>query len=73
MEDFYIYENWQAGPHKAIIHRGSCGHCKGGHGTAGGYDPTHARWLGPYVTLALAEAASVALPNVVARKRHHCV
>jgi len=26
---FYIYENWQAGPRKEVIHDGSCGHCNG--------------------------------------------
>ena len=29
---YYIYENWQAGPHKAKIHQSSCGHCNGGLG-----------------------------------------
>jgi hypothetical protein len=23
--EFYIYENWVAGPHKIVLHRGSCG------------------------------------------------
>jgi len=23
---YYIYENWQAGPHKAVIHHAECGH-----------------------------------------------
>ena len=35
-DKFYIYENWQAGPHKAVIHRGSCGHCNNGQGKTGG-------------------------------------
>ena len=25
--NFYIYENWQAGPRKAVIHVGNCGFC----------------------------------------------
>src|ERR1700728_1126715 len=25
--EFYIYENWVAGPHKIVLHRGSCGQC----------------------------------------------
>ena len=29
---FYIYENWQAGPHKAVIHRGDCRYCNQGRG-----------------------------------------
>jgi hypothetical protein len=29
---FQGYENWQAGSHKAVMHRGSCGHCKEGAG-----------------------------------------
>jgi hypothetical protein len=45
---FHVYENWQAGPRKAVIHKGSCGFCKDGQGRAGGYDPTHAQWHGPF-------------------------
>lgn len=48
---YYIYENWQAGPHKAVLHIGECGHCKDGHGRAGGYDRSHAKWHGPYAAL----------------------
>lgn len=47
---FRVYENWQAGPHKAVIHRGSCGFCKDGAGRAGGYDPWHGQWHGPFDT-----------------------
>ncbi|MGB9488338.1 MAG: hypothetical protein WCD04_19770 [Terriglobia bacterium] len=47
----YIYENWQAGPHKAIIHVGNCGFCNYGKGVAGGYDPRHAKWHPPYQQL----------------------
>src|SRR5690348_4070492 len=25
--EFYIYENWHAGPHKAVLHRSTCGQC----------------------------------------------
>ena len=48
---YYIYENWQAGPHKAVLHVGECGHCKEGRGRAGGYDPSHAKWHGPFESL----------------------
>jgi hypothetical protein len=41
---YFVYENWQAGPHKAVIHRGTCGHCNEGRGRAGGYDRAHAQW-----------------------------
>jgi hypothetical protein len=33
---YYMYENWQAGPHKAVVHVGTCGFCKDGNGRAGG-------------------------------------
>jgi hypothetical protein len=55
---FYVYENWQAGPHKTVIHEGSCGFCNHGAGRAGGYDPSHAEWHGPFITEAAAEAFS---------------
>src|SRR5206468_3152725 len=25
--EFYVYENWLAGPHKIVLHRSSCGQC----------------------------------------------
>lgn len=56
---FYIYENWQAGPHKAKIHRASCAYCNDGRGRAGGYDPAHGKWHGPFSTLSQARAFQV--------------
>src|SRR5438105_14080660 len=50
--EFYIYENWHAGPHKAVFHRASCGQCTSGRGRPSGHDAHHARWHGPYGTLA---------------------
>jgi hypothetical protein len=70
---FFIYENWQAGPRKAVIHEGSCGFCNDGHGRAGGYDPSHATWHGPFENLAAARQASNALPNIVNRSEHNCI
>jgi hypothetical protein len=70
---FYIYENWQAGPRKAVIHRGSCGYCNNGTGRAEGYDRRHAHWHGPYNDLEQARDASNALQDIVNRSECHCV
>jgi hypothetical protein len=70
---FYVYENWQAGLRKAVIHDGSCGHCNGGRGRAGGYDPRHADWHGPYDDLEAARQASNALRDVIENKECRCV
>lgn len=70
--EFYVYENWQAGPHKAVIHRASCGHCNYGKGRAGGYDPRHAQWHGPFGTLNAAHQYSIRLSGLVLRKRCRC-
>jgi hypothetical protein len=57
--DYWVYENWQARGHKAVIHRGDCGHCNHGRGLSGqGTAPKHGRWLGPYPTLQDAERAA---------------
>ncbi len=69
---FFIYENWQAGPHKAVLHIGNCGFCKEGHGLAGGSDPKHGEWHGPYLTLADAKFAQKQL-NVEVLKECRCV
>src|SRR6267154_1458115 len=55
--EFFIYENWAAGPHKIVLHRGSCGQCSHGKGRPAGHDVNHARWHGPYTALAEARDA----------------
>ena len=70
---FYIYENWQAGPHKAVIHRMDCGNCNEGLGKVGGYDRRHAKRYGPYDTLQEAEWTSTGLRGVELHKRCRCV
>ena len=41
---FWVYENWHAGPHKAVIHSGTCAFCNNGAGRARGYDPRFWIW-----------------------------
>ena len=41
----WIYENWQAGPHKARIHRAECGSCNDGKGIHPGASDKHGRWI----------------------------
>ncbi len=44
--NFFIYENWLAGPHKIVVHRSTCGQCNHGKGRPSGHDANHARWHG---------------------------
>ncbi len=71
--EFYVYENWAAGPHKAILHRASCGQCSSGKGRPSGHDPNHSRWHGPYGNLAEAREASHQMPGVLIRSECKCV
>jgi 4-hydroxy-tetrahydrodipicolinate synthase len=71
--EFYIYENWAAGPHKAILHRASCGQCSSGKGRPTGHDPNHSRWHGPYGNLAGAREATHQMPGVLIRSECKCV
>jgi len=71
--EFYVYENWAAGPHKAILHRSSCGQCSSGKGRPAGHDPNHSRWHGPYTNLAEARQASHQMPGVLIRSECKCV
>ena len=41
--EFFIYENWLAGPHKIVLHRSSCGQCNHGKGRPSGHDANHRR------------------------------
>ncbi|HYL13708.1 MAG TPA: 4-hydroxy-tetrahydrodipicolinate synthase [Terriglobales bacterium] len=71
--EFYIYENWHAGPHKAVLHRASCGQCNSGKGRPAGHDANHARWHGPYPTLAEARNASQTMAGVLIRSECKCI
>ena len=71
--DFYVYENWLAGPHKIVLHRSSCGQCNHGKGRPGGHDANHARWHGPYPTLSEAREASQHMPGVLIRSECKCI
>ena len=71
--EFFIYENWAAGPHKIVLHRGSCGQCSHGKGRPSGHDTNHARWHGPYATLAQARDAAHAMTGVLIRSECKCV
>ena len=71
--EFFVYENWQAGPHKAVLHRSNCGQCNHGKGRPSGHDPAHANWHGPYPTLPDARHALQSLPNVLIRSECKCV
>src|SRR3979411_1945595 len=71
--DFYIYENWAAGPHKIVLHRGSCGQCSHGKGLPAGHDVNHARWHGPYATVAAAREAAHSMTGVLIRSECKCV
>jgi 4-hydroxy-tetrahydrodipicolinate synthase len=71
--DFYIYENWVAGPHKIVLHRGSCGQCNHGKGRPAGHDTNHARWHGPYATLAQGRETAHGMTGVLIRSECKCV
>jgi len=71
--EFYVYENWLAGPRKVVLHRSSCGQCNHGKGRPSGHDANHARWHGPYPTLAQAREISHTLPGVLIRSECKCI
>lgn len=71
---YYIYENWQAGRRKAVIHRADCRHCNNGRGRSnGGYDPAHATWHGPYKDVDAAKEARQRLDVIVRKECEHCI
>ncbi len=71
--EFYVYENWLAGPHKIVLHRSACGQCNYGKGRPAGHDANHARWHGPYATLSEAREASQHMPGVLIRSECKCI
>ncbi len=71
--EFFVYENWLAGPHKIVLHRGACGQCNHGKGRPAGHDANHARWHGPYATLAEARQVAHDMPNILIRSECKCI
>jgi len=71
--EFFIYENWSAGPHKIVLHRSTCGQCNHGKGRPAGHDANHARWHGPYGTLAEARDAAHNMTDILIRSECKCV
>ncbi|HXY15087.1 MAG TPA: 4-hydroxy-tetrahydrodipicolinate synthase [Terriglobales bacterium] len=71
--NFFIYENWLAGPHKIVLHRSTCGQCNHGKGRPSGHDANHARWHGPYATLSEAREASHNMAGVLIRSECKCI
>jgi 4-hydroxy-tetrahydrodipicolinate synthase len=71
--DFFVYENWLAGPHKIVVHRSTCGQCNHGKGRPAGHDANHAKWHGPYATLAEARQIAHDMPGVLIRSECKCI
>ena len=71
--NFFIYENWLAGPHKIVLHRSTCGQCNHGKGRPSGHDVNHSRWHGPYTTLAEARQAAHDMSGVLIRSECKCI
>jgi 4-hydroxy-tetrahydrodipicolinate synthase len=71
--NFFVYENWLAGPHKIVLHRSTCGQCNHGKGRPAGHDANHSRWHGPYTSLSDARTASHGMANILIRSECKCV
>lgn len=69
---FYIYESWIGGPHKAQLHRSSCPQCNQGKGRPAGHDASQSRWHGPYPSVGEARDASHQLAGVLIRSECKC-
>ena len=69
---YFLYENWRAGPHKAVLHDGACRFCKGGRGLRGGTDPKHGKWHEPFLSLQDARTA-LGRMRVDLRIEHTCI
>ena len=68
---YWVYEHWAA-EQKAVIHRGSCGHCNDGRGChANPLGNKNGQWHGPFDALADARAAAKATHRPV--REHRCV
>ena len=70
---FFLYESWQAGPHKLALHRSTCGACRSGSAHPSGSDEARSRWHGPYTTAQEARERSRGMSNILIRSECKCV
>ncbi|MBM3474106.1 MAG: hypothetical protein FJX75_12625 [Armatimonadetes bacterium] len=70
--EFWVYENWQAGPHKALVHAANCPYCNNGGGTHPGTSDLHGRWHGPFATREAAFAQASRTEAVEVRACRKC-
>jgi 4-hydroxy-tetrahydrodipicolinate synthase len=71
--EFFVYENWLAGPHKIVLHRSTCGQCNHGKGRPAGHDANHAKWHGPYATLSEARTMAHDMQGILIRSECKCI
>jgi 4-hydroxy-tetrahydrodipicolinate synthase len=71
--EFFVYENWLAGPHKIVLHRSTCGQCNHGKGRPAGHDANHAKWHGPYGTLSEARTVAHDMQGILIRSECKCI
>jgi len=71
--EFFVYENWLAGPHKIVLHRSTCGQCNHGKSRPAGHDANHAKWHGPYATLNEARQVAHDMQGVLIRSECKCI
>ena len=71
--EFFVYENWLAGPHKIVLHRSTCSQCNHGKGRPAGHDANHAKWHGPYGTLEEARAVAHDMQGILIRSECKCI
>ena len=69
----FLYESWQAGPHKLALHRSTCGACRGGTARPGGSDEARSRWHGPYTTVQEARETTRGMSIILIRSECKCV
>ncbi|HZR32072.1 MAG TPA: 4-hydroxy-tetrahydrodipicolinate synthase [Terriglobales bacterium] len=73
---FYLFENWQAGPHKTVLHRSNCGIYRNGRGGSEKTEPaadSRSRWHGPFSTIDEARGASRGMTGVLIRSECKCI
>ncbi|WP_286829242.1 hypothetical protein [Kordiimonas sp. UBA4487] len=70
---WWLYQNWRAGRHKAVLHAGDCRFCNHGMGVSGGHaNPLNGVWIGPFHKQKDAEDKQRTLPVQVRQKCSFC-
>ena len=69
--EYWVYQNWRARGHRAVIHASDCSFCNAGRGLQSGTRSDNGAWHGPFNRFAKADAFAHTVGGAITQ--HSCI